>query len=194
MKRELTLTDIAEYLPYGLKIQDEDQDIWTIRQLGNVDPCMDGDVGLISDDGCYEYYTYIDDIKPVLRPMSDLCVEITDKDYNDGHPFVPLVELAKIAGIGKVDVLEDECEGTFSVGISQYICDDYAAYDFKWSDDRCSFVLTEEDSNNALEEYGNYRLFDLLHRLKLDFRGQIDAGLAVSVHDLKRNPYEAANN
>lgn len=182
MKRELTLTDIAGYLPYGLKIQDEDQDIWTIRQLGNVDPCMDGDVGLISDDGCYEYYTYIDDIKPVLRPIQDLYKEITDKDYNGGKLFVPIVELAKIAGLSKLEV---------SVGISQYIFDDYAAYDFKWSDDRCSFVLTEKDSNNALKEYGNYRLFDLLHRLKLDFRGLIDAGLAVSVHDLKQNPYES---
>lgn len=176
MTRELTLTDIAGYLPHKLQLffshygEIETANIWNLQ-------------GAI-----------LTNFKPVLRPMSDLCVEITDKDYNDGHPFVPLVELAKIAGIGKVDVLEDECEGTFSVGISQYICDDYAAYDFKWSDDRCSFVLTEEDSNNALEEYGNYRLFDLLHRLKLDFRGQIDAGLAVSVHDLKRNPYEAANN
>lgn len=33
-------------------------------------------------------------------------------------------------------------------------------------------------------------LFDLLHRLHFDHRGLIDAGLAVSVHDLKQNPYE----
>lgn len=92
---KLTFADIAGYLPYGLKVQDEDQDIWTIRQLGNVDPCRDGDVGLVSDDGHYEQYTYIDDIELVLRPMSDLYKEITDKDYNDGKPFVPLVELAK---------------------------------------------------------------------------------------------------
>ena len=177
MKRELTLTDIAGYLDHTLLGQHLTGAICWI------------DVKFIAQHGIA-----LARYNPVLRPMSDLYVEITDKDYNDGHPFVPLVELAKIAGIGKVDVLEDECEGTFSVGISQYICDDYAAYDFKWSDDRCSFVLTGEDSNNALEEYGNYRLFDLLHRLKLDFRGQIDAGLAVSVHDLKRNPYEAANN
>ena len=45
MKRELTLTDIAGYLPYGLKVQEAYQDIWTIRQLGNIDPCRDGDVG-----------------------------------------------------------------------------------------------------------------------------------------------------
>jgi hypothetical protein len=96
MKRELTLTDIAGYLPYGLKIQGDDQDIWTIRQLGNVDPCRDGDVGLISDDGHYEQYDYIDDIKPVLRPMSDLYAEITERGYNDGKPFIPIFRMAKI--------------------------------------------------------------------------------------------------
>ena len=37
-------------------------------------------------------------------------------------------------------------------------------------------------------------MYDLLHRLHFDYRGLIDAGLAVSVHDLKQNPYEAANN
>ena len=31
---------------------------------------------------------------------------------------------------------------------------------------------------------------DLLHRLHFDYRGLIDAGLAVSVHDLPTNPYE----
>lgn len=51
MKRELTLTDIAGYLPYDLKVQDRDQDIWVLCQLGNADPCMDGDIGLITDDG-----------------------------------------------------------------------------------------------------------------------------------------------
>lgn len=194
MKRELTLTDIAGYLPYGLKLLDRKYGMTTVWEWQSAACCdWNGEekVEMISGE---KYSEELVMASPILRPMSDLYVEITDKEYNDGHPFVPLVELAKIAGIGKVDVLEDECEGTFSVGISQYICDDYAAYDFKWSDDRCSFVLTGEDSNNALEEYGNYRLFDLLHRLKLDFRGQIDAGLAVSVHDLKRNPYEAANN
>lgn len=167
MTRELTLTDIAGYLPHKLQLffshygEIETANIWNLQ-------------GAI-----------LTNFKPVLRPMSDLYVEITDKDYNGGKLFVPIVELAKIAGLSKLEV---------SVGISQYIFDDYAAYDFKWSDDRCSFVLTEKDSNNAVEEYGNYRLFDLLHQLKFDYRGLIDAGLAVSVYDLKRNPYEAANN
>ena len=171
MKRELTLTDIAGYLPYGLKIQDEDQDIWTIRQLGNADPCVDGDVGLIFDDGGYEYYTYIDDIRPVLRPMSDLYVEITDKDYNNGNPFVPLVELAKARH------------------------PNFDHYNF-YATEQLVFCSIDSDFDNYTECYDYYgdRLsfaeFDLLHRLKLDYRGLIDTGLAVSVYDLKRNPYE----
>lgn len=98
MKRELTLADIAGYLPYDLKVQDRDQDIWVLCQLGNADPCMDGDIGLTTDDGGHLQYDYLDDILPVLRPMSDLYVEITERGYNDGKPFVPILELANLLG------------------------------------------------------------------------------------------------
>lgn len=175
MTRELTLTDIAGYLPYGLKIQDEDQDIWTIRQLGNADPCMDGDVGLISDDGCYEYYTYIDDIKPVLRPIQDLYKEITDKDYNGGEPFVPIVELAKAR----------------HPNFNQYIFYDTELFVFYSMHSECGDY---SECYDYCEDRLSIAELDLLHRLHFDYRGLIDAGLAVSVHDLKRNPYEAANN
>lgn len=186
MRRELTLTDIAGYLPYGLKAIPCGGDSPTTVFEMKYHP-IKGDQRVTCG---INTELRLSEITPVLRPMSDLYKEITDKDYNGGKPFVPIVELAKIAGLSKLEVVEEECDHTFSVGISQYICDDYEAYDFKWSDDRCSFVLTEEDSNNALEEYGNYRLFDLLHQLKFDYRGLIDAGLAVSVHNLKHNPYE----
>lgn len=33
--------------------------------------------------------------------------------------------------------------------------------------------------------------FDLFHRLHFDYRDLIGAGLAISVHDLPTNPYEA---
>lgn len=39
---------------------------------------------------------------PILRPMSDLFVKITERDYNDGKPFIPISELANIVeGAGK---------------------------------------------------------------------------------------------
>lgn len=169
MVRKLTFVDIAGYLPYGLKVQGEDQDIWTIRQLGNVDPCRDGDVGLVSDDGHYEQYAYLDDIAPILRPMSDLYKEIMDNDYNDGKPFVPLVELAK-AKFFYFDNYDFNAAGVFVICSTEAgSCSEW----YKYNEDKLS---TEE--------------FDLLHRLKFDFRGLIDADLAVSVNHLRQNPYE----
>ena len=158
MVRKLTFADITGYLPYGLKVQDEDQDIWTIRQLGNVDPCRDGDVGLVSVDGHYEQYVYIADIAPVLRPMSDLCKEITDKDYNDGKPFIPSDHLKELLDGDFEDCLILDCRIKYSPS------------EFWYSD--MSAIL------------------DVFHQLKFDYRGLIDAGLAVSVHDLEQNPYE----
>ena len=114
MKRELTLTDIAGYLPYDLKVQDRDQDIWVLCQLGNADPCMDGDIGLTTDDGAYLRYDYLDDILPVLRPMSDLYVEITERGYNDGKPFVPVKRLGELLGSDYEDCLILDCRIKYS--------------------------------------------------------------------------------
>jgi len=35
-----------------------------------------------------------------------------------------------------------------------------------------------------------YQLFDYLHELKIDYRGLIDAGLAIDVNTLEVNPYK----
>jgi hypothetical protein len=157
MTRELTLTDIAGYLPHKLQLffshygEIETANIWNLQ-------------GAI-----------LTNFKPVLRPMSDLYVEITDKDYNNGNPFVPLVELAKARH------------------------PNFDHYNF-YATEQLVFCSIDSDFDNYTECYDYYgdRLsfaeFDLLHRLHFDYRGLIDAGLAVSVHDLKRNPYEAANN
>lgn len=158
MKRELTLADIAGYLPYDLKVQDRDQDIWVLCQLGNADPCMDGDIGLTTDDGGRLQYDYLDDILPVLRPMSDLYVEITERGYNEGKPFVPVKRLGELLGSDYEDCLILDCRIKYSPSEV-------------WYSDMCAF-------------------FDLFHRLRFDYRDLIGAGLAVSVHDLKQNPYE----
>lgn len=158
MKRELTLADIAGYLPYDLKVQDRDQDIWVLCQLGNADPCMDGDIGLTTDDGGHLQYDYLDDVLPVLRPMSDLYVEITERGYNEGKPFVPVKRLGELLGSDYEDCLILDCRIKYSPSEV-------------WYSDMCAF-------------------FDLFHRLRFDYRDLIGAGLAVSVHDLKQNPYE----
>lgn len=170
MKRELTLTDIAGYLPYDLKVQDRDQDIWVICQLGNADPCQNGDIGLTTADGACLQYDYLDHIKPVLRPMSDLYAKITERGYNDGKPFIPIFRMAKI----KYPEFTHFTHCNLDSG---------------------TVFMSSPQSPAAWYEYDEEGLsigeYDLLHRLHFDYRGLIPAGLAVSVYDLLTNPYEA---
>lgn len=144
MKRELTLADIAGYLPHKLQIESQfDREICTAN-IWNLQGAI------------------VANFKPILRPMSDLRVEITERGYNDGKPFVPVKRLGELLGSDYEDCLILDCRIKYSPSEV-------------WYSDMCAFL-------------------DLLHRLHFDYRGLIDAGLAVSVHDLKQNPYEAANN
>lgn len=141
MKRKLTLTDIAGYLAYPLLGQHPTGAICWI------------DVEFMSRLGLS-----LAGYKPVLRPMSDLCKEITDRDYNDGKPFIPSDHLKELLDGDFEDCLILDCRIKYSPS------------EFWYSD--MSAIL------------------DMFHQLKFDYRGLIDAGLAISVHDLKQNPYE----
>lgn len=155
MKRELTLTDIAGYLDHPLLGQHPTGAICWI------------DVEFIAQHGIS-----LARYKPVLRPISDLYVEITERGYNDRKPFVPLVEFAKVrypyltSRRFITDTKYVECAENDSSGWG------------KWK------MYELELESMSVDE------LDLLHRLHLDYRDLIGAGLAVSVHDLPTNPYE----
>ena len=168
MTRELTLTDIAGYLAYPLLGQHPTGAICWI------------DVEFMSRLGLS-----LAGYKPVLRPMSDLYVEITDKYYNDGKLFVPIVELANLLGESKIYQWELHSDGrcAFSPEAMDY---------FRWLEEEKSFVhsLSYCEFSTGYVIFNQHEMYDLLHRLHFDYRGLIPAGLAVSVHDLKQNPYE----
>lgn len=167
MTRELTLTDIAGYLPHKLQLffshygEIETANIWNLQ-------------GAI-----------LTNFKPVLRPMSDLYKEITDKDYNGGEPFVPIVELANLLGESKICQWKLHSDGrcAFSPEAMEY---------FRWLEEEKSFIhsLSYCEFSTGYVIFNQHEMYDLLHRLHFDYRGLIPAGLAVSVHDLKQNPYE----
>lgn len=131
----MTLTDIIGYLPHVLAVVSEHSTIRRIYGTNNIDVVLD------------EY-------RPVLRPMSDLITEITEKEYNDGKPFVP------------IDRMKDHC------------------FDL-W---RSGFSGTTKEYQLAL--YDAHKAYDLLHAWHFDYRGLIEQGDAVNVHDLEKNPYE----
>lgn len=156
MKRELTLADVIGYLPYRLHC---------IKPSGFIN-IWAGIKGF--------YYPDLPDNmgKPILRPMSDLYVEITERGYNDGKAFIPIFMMAKI----------------------KY--PEFTRFTHCNSDSGTVFMSSPK-SPAAWYEYDEEKLsigeYDLVHRLHLDYRGLIPAGLAVSVHDLPTNPYECEN-
>lgn len=181
MKRELTLTDIAGYLPYGLKAILCGGDFPTTVFEMKYHP-IEGDQRVVCG---INTELRLSEITPVLRPMSDLYVEITDKDYNGGKLFVPIVELANLLGESKTYQWELHSDGrcAFSPEAMDY---------FRWLEEEKSFVhsLSYCEFSTGYVIFNQHEMYDLLHRLHFDYRGLIDAGLAVSIHDLKQNPYE----
>lgn len=152
MKRELTLADVVGYMAQEVSFEKRDEN---------------GSVGL----RCI-YPPAMQALgKPVLRPMSDLYVEITERGYNDGKAFTPIFEMAKIK----------YPEFTRFV---RYALDTNTV----WISSTASPITGWYKYDAECLSIGE---FDLLHRLHFDYRGLIDAGLAVSVHDLPTNPYEA---
>lgn len=156
MKRELTLTDIAGYLPHGLKVVYKNA-----RQYG----VFDIEIGKrrTSEGLCY----YLEENElPVLRPMSDLTREIIHK----GKTFIPIECITEMTR-------EDGKDSNWTHDLINW----FGEYDPLWN----TYELLR-----ALPEWLIIPVIDKLSEWLFDYRGLIDAGLAVSVHDLPTNPYE----
>lgn len=188
MKRELTLTDIAGYLPYGLKLLDRKHGMTTVWEWQSAACCdWNGEekVEMISGE---KYSEELVMASPILRPMSDLTKEITHR----GETFVPMVEIGKLLGYDNLK--KYEIDGVVEYGFETRYADDAQGYIFGWHQASQSFGVwydeIDEDSPSVERLVMNIYAFDKLAEWMFDCRGLIPAGLAVSVHDLKQNPYE----
>lgn len=172
----MTLTDIIGYLPHGLV---------GVSDSGDLTPI---DIYILARHGIK-----LDGHKPVLRPMNDLATEITEKRYNDGKPFVPIAKLVEAAtGLQGARVL-----GSIAV-IRQE--DDIFVYNYslRWHPKLRTFSFVGHTENKRLPlhdgrryvAWNQWQVYDLLHAWHFDYRGLIEQGDAVNVHDLEKNPYE----
>jgi hypothetical protein len=163
--KTLELKDIAGYLPHGLKYKGFEE----MEVIYEIDPSNPNLVLLNS--GKYE----IGQVKPVLRPLSDLYRTIT----HNGEEIIPIVECAKIGFPSFKWKLEDT---KFAIALI-----DGSNARFIYSEESNAFFIyynTIEATNNQ------YKLFDFLHELKIDYRGLIESGLAIDVNTLEINPYK----
>lgn len=173
MNRQLELKDIAGYLPYNLTAvcytESSQSGTWYITGVD-----MSDNTVAIESQGIHSHDVF-SRIKPILRPKSDLYHPITQKGYKNGEPFVPILEIANSCGKG---VWERSRESGWIVN------EENDTFIF----DNGVFLITDGYHHSTV--YNQHTLFDLLHLWKIDYRGLIEAGLAVSTESLKINPYE----
>lgn len=182
----LKMSQICGYLPYGLFIAFRDRkDIeevhcWKSKKYVKWDDDVDHE-SILSSLGIYEY---LKDSIPVLRPLSDLYEIIV----HNGKEIVPIVELAKMGNTlypGEDEWVLSESIDVYGNTFSVVRNDDLLAVFYFHS--RSGTFRLETNSVSIITE--QLLLLDFLNELKIDYRGLIDAGLAVSVYDVE-NPYK----
>ena len=85
---------LAMSLPNGLKCVCHYDDEDLIETLHGIQ-CRGEDVSLDDYDGD------VQGISPIVRPIISMAKECVQSDYNNGKPFVPIVELAKMFHVDK---------------------------------------------------------------------------------------------
>lgn len=141
---KLEFKHVANYLPYGLKINRYDK-------LGNLI--------FKNTELHYLHLEWISQIKPILRPLSDLTKEIE----HNGKKFVP------------IDVFE--------------ITDDHTSYLFEYDSGNIKLISDLESiSTNDCEFDINFIPFEVVQKLiswHFDIFGLIKKGLAIDINNLK---------
>jgi hypothetical protein len=174
--KKLKLKDINNYVPYKLNIARND-DVVEIKHVGAIKTLT---FLTVRDTSMYS----IDGWKPVLRPVSDLHKKIT----HNGEEFVPILKLAKLSHPNYA-MLNLRNELNFAAwedwdGIEHTFMYNHVTYAF------FTVVNCNEDYDEYVETRNQMQLFDYLNELKIDYRGLIDAGLAIDANTLKENPYK----
>lgn len=114
------------------------------------------------------YYNNIENYIPIVRSLTDLTKPIVQADYNDGKPFVAIVELAKIA-FGDISVIETKSKKNIS-GI-RFVDEDsdtcVLAYHHETGSFGANVEILEKTENEFINVYYQIELFQ--HLLKWHF-------------------------
>jgi hypothetical protein len=153
--------------------------------------------------GAREHYWYAPEgYNPVLRPLSDLYRAIT----HNGEEIVPILEMAQLIYNDALSVRKP-VKGTWRFENGHAVIrDNYDdptmpgwRHEFYFLGGTFFLECFEHNISKSLDpkelDYDRgvieqYKLFDYLHELKIDYRGLIDAGLAIDANTLEINPYK----
>jgi hypothetical protein len=154
-KMKLELKHIAPYLSYKLKFHQG----WSFErgiEITLLELDIHGMANFSNLNGLWD----IRDLRPILRPISDLTKEI---EVNE-QKFVPIDKLKEMYNATMPD---------------SYI---KKLHYIKWDDQFTLFGLEEDNSYEVSMPYG---LYEKLFEWNFDVFGLLDAGLAVDINTLK---------
>jgi len=184
--RKLELKDIVGYLPYQLYCINP--------EFGNPDSPKEKTLEVIGMPDfrhimldLLDDEQYYDEITPILRPLSDLHNTIV----HNSKKIIPIVELAKMFYKEQIYYKDFHFENGFGAinrsedGFISFNIDEKKRNFNAYSHSEGDFWFDTYDYDIL-----NIELLDYLNELKIDYRGLIDSGLAISVYDLENNPYK----
>lgn len=123
-------------------------------------------------------------LKPILFPISCMISEIKVQ----GRVLIPFIELARIEGCLHRDPILEEIKNNY--GTSAFIIKDKHGECFEYYCNDLAFYKNTADGSKIDYVYESLALYDWMNEYMIDYRGLIRKGLAISVFDLKENPYE----
>ncbi len=151
--RKLELADIAMYLPYRLKVVKDGQNI--IYHIVGLEPYSSG--VHLNGEG-WHMASRICNIKPILRPMSDLTKPMTHPDVNGGEEFVPIDLFIPTLG---------------------------CIVEVNYINGRELQIFIKTDLSTIMNiHYLSISDFKLLAKLHFDYQNLIDQGLAIDINTL----------
>lgn len=84
---------LSASLPYGVKFKIRE---WSTNQKSGIYKLAGiYETGVVNGFN-YDNHVTTDKHIPIIRPLSDLTKECVQADYNNGEPFVPIVELERL--------------------------------------------------------------------------------------------------
>lgn len=183
---KIELRHLAPYLPYGLKVYTNGYSDTKIITLNGYDTYENPHRINISSVEKYGGQD-LDEVKPILRPMSDLIKEI--------EGVIPLEEIAKIEApniVGAVEKLRKVTAFTRGMSFSSHQIGVY----YKYENVQVEITLFKDavfhkkvvDGNDSwiFGYFHNYpAILELLYSYHFDVFGLIDAGLAIDINTIQ---------
>ena len=188
--KQLTIKELAPYLPYGLKVIEE-----STNNISEVDGLFNDNAMHLKRTNRVDYFHFYPNIKPILRSLSDLIKEIE----HNGEKFVPIEWLYNNL-VDDSDVVDfdytfkEEIKPTFQIDDGWNFCmtlvnDSKCFLCYSYDSNSKSFLLSISDEDIINFEWctisNQYDMFQKLFEWHFDIFELLENNLAIDINTLK---------